>query len=80
VPDDAEAHASIDLLTLGSASTIIKILKAPGSDETGGRNVYSRSCFDVATGFNGRGKRHDDGECESCHRNRHELRPLIRNP
>ena len=29
------------------------MLKAPGSDETSGRNVYSMSCFDVATGLMG---------------------------
>jgi hypothetical protein len=28
----------------------LEILKAPSSDETSGRNVYSVSCFDVATG------------------------------
>lgn len=54
MPDEAGAHAPIDLLTLGSTSTIIhQILKAPGSDETSGRNVYSMSCFDVATGLMG---------------------------
>ena len=54
MPDEAGAHASIDLLTPGSASTIIhQVLKAPGSDESSGRNVYSMSCFDVATGLMG---------------------------
>jgi hypothetical protein len=48
------AHASIDLLTTGSTRTIIhEILKAPGSDKSSGRNVYSMSCFDVATGLMG---------------------------
>jgi hypothetical protein len=28
----------------------LEILKAPSADEIGGRNVYSVSCFDVATG------------------------------
>jgi hypothetical protein len=52
VPDEAGAHASIVLLTPGSTSTIIhQLLKALGSDESSGRNVYSMSCFDVATGF-----------------------------
>ena len=58
MPEEAGAHASIDLLTPGSTSTIIhQTLKAPGSDESGGRNVYSMSCFmscfDVATGLMG---------------------------
>ena len=44
----------LNLLTPGSTSTIIhQILKAPGSDESRGRNVYSRSGFDVATGLMG---------------------------
>jgi hypothetical protein len=48
------AHASIDLLTPGSTSTIIlKTLKVPGSDESSGRNVYSLSSFDVATSLMG---------------------------
>jgi hypothetical protein len=48
------AHASIDLLTPGSTSTIIhQVLKASGSEESSGRNVCSMSCFDVATGLMG---------------------------
>lgn len=53
MPDEVGAHSVTDLLTAGTTSTIIKALKAPGSDEASGRNVYSMSCFDVATGLMG---------------------------
>ena len=69
---------SNELLTTGTAGIILKsVLNAPSSCEMSGRDV--RSCqFCVATGRNGRGKRHDDGEGEVRHRDRRELRPLIR--
>ena len=40
-----------------------------------GRDAYSVRRRDR---LNGRGKRHDDGEDEIRHRDRRELRPLVR--
>ena len=55
---------SIELLTAASTGTIL--------------DVQFVSSFYVATDRNGRGKRHDDGGEEIRHRDRCELRPLIR--
>jgi hypothetical protein len=67
---------SIDLLTRG-AMRIILIFRRP-DPMISGRNVCSVPRFDVATGQSGRGKTHCDGACEVGHRDRCELRPLIR--
>ena len=67
---------SIDLLTRG-ATRIILTFRRP-DPMISGRNVCSVPRFDVATGQSGRGKTHCDGACEVGHRDRCELRPLIR--
>jgi len=58
------AQPSIELLTAASMGTIL--------------DAQFVSSFYVATGRNGRGKRHDDGGDEIRQRDRCELRPLIR--